>query len=101
MQEHTITGEAVVLNLRAANVMPRLGAALLDAVIYFLGWLLVMILVGQYTTVLAMDIAAAPAVAIISMVTRLFLVSLLVAGLSKGRPVGKFAFGLGGVRDDG
>jgi uncharacterized RDD family membrane protein YckC len=101
MQEHTITGEAVVLNLRAANFMPRLGAALLDAVIYFIGWLLLMILVGQYTTMFAMDIAAAQAVAIISMVTLMFLVPLLVEGLSKGRSVGKLAFGLRVVRDDG
>ena len=101
MQEHTITGEAVVLNLRAANFMPRLGSALLDAVVYFLGWLAAMIAIGSYTSVFAMDYAAGQAVVIISMVALMFLIPLLVEGLTKGRSLGKLIFGLRVVRDDG
>lgn len=101
MQEHTITGEAVVLNLRAANFMPRLGAALLDAVLYFVGWLILLILVAQYTSIFGMDIAAAQAVVMISIVTLMFLIPLVVEGLSKGRSLGKLIFGLRVVRDDG
>jgi len=101
MREYTITGEAVVLNLRAANFMPRLGAALIDAILYFLVWLLVMILVGRYTSVFSLDIAAGQAIAIVAMVSLMFIIPLLVEGLSKGRSVGKLIFGLRVVRDDG
>src|SRR5699024_7975583 len=101
MREYTITGEAVVLNLRAANFMPRLGAALIDAILYFLVWLLVMILVGRYTSVFSLDIAAGQASAIVAMVSLMFIIPLLVEGLSKGRSIGKLIFGLRVVRDDG
>lgn len=101
MQEHTITGEAVVLNLRAANFMPRLGAALMDAVVYFLLWLAAMITIGSTTSIFSLDYAAAQAVVIISMITLMFLIPLLVEGLTKGRSLGKLMFGLRVVRDDG
>ena len=101
MREHTITGEAVVLNLRAANFMPRLAAAVLDAVVYFVGWLVLMMLVGQFTAIFAVDAAAGQAVVIIAMVTLIFVIPLLVEGLSKGRSLGKLIFGLRVVRDDG
>ena len=101
MQEHTITGEAVVLNLRAANFMPRLGAAFIDAIVYFIGWVVLMVVVAEFTSVFAMDFAAGQAVVIISMVTLMFLIPMLVEGLSKGRSLGKLIFGLRVVRDDG
>ena len=101
MREHTITGEAVVLNLRAANFMPRLGAALIDAIVYVVGWVTGMILVGRYTEVLAVDAAAGQALIILAMVTLMFLIPLVVEGLTKGRSLGKLIFGLRVVRDDG
>lgn len=101
MQEHTITGEAVVLNLRTANFMPRLGAALLDAIVYLIMWTALMIGVAEFTSGFAMDPAATEAVLLLSMVTLIFVVPLLVEGFSHGRSLGKLAFGLRVVRDDG
>ncbi len=101
MHEHTITGEAVVLNLRAANFMPRLGAAMLDAIVYVVIWVFLLIGVGQYTSVFAMDVAATQAVVILASITLMFVFPLLVEGFSKGRSLGKLVFGLRVVRDDG
>ena len=101
VHKYTITGEAVVLNLRAANFMPRLGAALIDAIIYTVAWIFLLIGLGEFTAFYAMDIAATQAVTILAAITLMFLIPLLVEGLTKGRPVGKLIFGLRVVRDDG
>lgn len=101
MREYTITGEAVVLNLRAANFMPRLGAALCDAIGYFLVWLGLLILLGRFTDLFAMDFAAVQAVMLLASVLLMFGMPLLVEGLSHGRSLGKLMFGLKVVRDDG
>lgn len=100
MQEHTITGEAVVLNIRAANFMPRLGAALMDAFIYLLVWGFAMIGLAQFTQFFSVDVAAAQALSILAVITLMFAIPFTVEGLSKGRSVGKLAFGLRVVRDD-
>lgn len=101
MPQHTITGEAVVLNLRAANFMPRLGAALLDAVVYFLVWIAGLIGFASTTTMLTFDPAAAQTAILISAITLMFLLPLAVEGLTSGRSLGKLVFGLKVVRDDG
>lgn len=101
MQKQTITGEAVVLNLRAANFMPRLGAALLDALIYGVVWIGLMIGIASSTSAFTLDPAAAEIVIILSMVTLMFIAPFLVEGLSRGRSLGKLALGLRVVRDDG
>lgn len=101
VHKYTITGEAVVLNLRAANFMPRLGAAFLDAIIYTVAWIFMLIGLGRYTSIYAMDIAASQAAMILAAITLMFLIPLLVEGLSKGHSIGKFIFGLRVVRDDG
>lgn len=100
MQEHTITGEAVVLNMRAANFMPRLGAALLDAIIYVAVWIGLLIGVAEFTGIFAMDTAAVQSVMLIATVSLMFIMPLLVEGFSHGRSLGKLAFGLKVVRDD-
>lgn len=101
MQEHTITGEAVVLNLRAANFMPRLGAALLDALVYLTVWGFLLYCLAEFTAVFAMDVAATQAVMLLAMILLMFIGPLLVEGFSHGRSLGKLAFGLRVVRDDG
>lgn len=101
MQQHTITGEAVVLNLRAANFMPRLGAAVVDAVVYIIGLVVLLIGVSRYTSVFALDVAAVQAVVLMAAITLMFVIPLLVEGCSKGRSLGKLIFGLRVVRDDG
>lgn len=101
MQKYTITGEAVVLNLRAANFMPRLGAALLDAVLYVVVWIGLMIGIASSTSAFNVDPAAGEVVMILSMIILMFLAPFLVEGLSRGRSLGKLAFGLRVVRDDG
>lgn len=101
MQEHTVTGEAVVLNLRAANFLPRLGAAVMDALIYVVCWVLLWILLGNVANGFAFDVAAARMLTLVMTIVLIFIVPLLVEGLSKGRSLGKVTFGLRVVRDDG
>ena len=101
MQEHTITGEAVVLNLRAANFMPRLGAALLDAIVYLIGWGFLIYGLAELTAVFGMDVAAVQTVMLLATILLTFIIPLLVEGFSHGRSLGKLAFGLRVVRDDG
>ena len=101
MQEHTITGEAVVLNLRAANFMPRLGAALLDAIVYLIGWGFLIYGLAEFTAVFGMDVAAVQTVMLLATILLTFIIPLLVEGFSHGRSLGKLAFGLRVVRDDG
>lgn len=101
MQQHTITGEAVVLNLRAANFMPRLGAIMIDVIIYSSIWLGSMIGLAQLSTIFGVDPAAEQVIMLLSIITLVFLAPLLVEGLSHGRSLGKLAFGLRVVRDDG
>ena len=101
VHQYTITGQAVVLNLRAANFMPRLAATLLDALIYTVVWIFGLIGLGHFTSIFAMDIAASQAVMILAAITLMLLMPLLVEGCSRGRSVGKLIFGLRVVRDDG
>ncbi|WP_022869312.1 RDD family protein [Yaniella halotolerans] len=101
MQDHTITGEAVVLNLRAANFMPRLGAALLDALVYLICWGFLVYGLAQFTSRFGLDVAATQAVMLLATILLVFIVPLLVEGCSHGRSLGKLAFGLRVVRDDG
>src|SRR5699024_5512412 len=100
MQEHTITGEAVVLNLRAANFMPRLGAALLDAIVYLIGWGFLIYGLAELTAVFGMDVAAVQTVMLLATILLTFIIPLLVEGFSHGRSLGKLAFGLRVVRED-
>lgn len=94
-----VTGEAVVLGLRAASFASRILAAVLDAVV--LGIVLLAAVVGS--TSLLSDSSEATTAALGLSVTVLCLVGIpaAVETATRGRSVGKLVLGVRTVRDDG
>ncbi|MFJ8004073.1 RDD family protein [Streptomyces fagopyri] len=94
-----VTGEAVALELRPAKLPSRALAVLLDLVVAMAAYLIVTI--GLLAATAALDEAAQIAVSIASFVLLLVGGPIAVETLSHGRSLGKLAFGLRVVRDDG
>ncbi|MET8409128.1 RDD family protein [Streptomyces sp. NPDC005195] len=94
-----VTGEAVALELRPAKLPSRALAVLLDLVVAMAAYLIVTI--GLVAATAALDEAAQIAVSIASFVLLLVGGPIAVETLSHGRSLGKLAFGLRVVRDDG
>ncbi|MFG2474385.1 RDD family protein [Streptomyces fagopyri] len=94
-----VTGEAVALELRPAKLPSRALAVLLDLVVAMAAYLIVTI--GLVAATAALDEAAQVAVSIASFVLLLVGGPIAVETLSHGRSLGKLAFGLRVVRDDG
>lgn len=94
-----VTGEAVVLDLRTAGVPSRLLAALLDAVVQTVGYLLFFFLIG--VTAPTASEAAIAGFVVLSMVLVMLGYPVLMETLAGGRTLGKMALGLRVVRDDG
>ncbi|GAB3464050.1 RDD family protein [Kineococcus endophyticus] len=94
-----VTGEAVVLGLRAASFASRILAAVLDAVL--VGIVLLAAVVGS--TSLLSDSSEATTAALGLSVTVLCLVGIptAVETATRGRSVGKLVLGVRAVRDDG
>ncbi|WP_369366676.1 RDD family protein [Streptomyces sp. CG4] len=94
-----VTGEAVALELRPAKLPSRALAVLLDVVVAVIGYVVV-------TTVMVMSTASLDEAAQVALTIATFLMVLVggpiaVETLSHGRSLGKLAFGLRVVRDDG
>ncbi|GGN93644.1 membrane protein [Streptomyces albiflavescens] len=94
-----VTGEAVALELRPAKLPSRALAVLLDLVVAVAVYVIVTI--GLVASTAALDDAAQLAVSIASFVLVLVGGPIAVETLSHGRSLGKLAFGLRVVRDDG
>ncbi|MEU0041012.1 RDD family protein [Streptomyces sp. NPDC006333] len=94
-----VTGEAVALELRPAKLPSRALAVLLDLVVAMAAYLIVTVALIASTA--ALDEAAQVAVSIASFVLLLVGGPIAVETLSHGRSLGKLAFGLRVVRDDG
>ncbi|MFF3000342.1 RDD family protein [Streptomyces sp. NPDC057950] len=94
-----VTGEAVALELRPAKLPSRALAVLLDLVVAMAAYVIVTI--GLVAATAALDEAAQIAVSIASFVLLLVGGPIAVETLSHGRSLGKLAFGLRVVRDDG
>ncbi|MCX5090665.1 RDD family protein [Streptomyces sp. NBC_00365] len=94
-----VTGEAVALELRPAKLPSRALAVLLDLAVSMTAYLVVTI--GLLAATAALDDAARIAVSIASFLLLLVGGPIAVETLSHGRSLGKLAFGLRVVRDDG
>lgn len=94
-----VTGEAVALELRPAKLPSRALAVLLDLVVTMTVYVLVTI--GLVAATAALDEAAQVAVTIATFLLVLVGGPIAVETLSHGRSLGKLAFGLRVVRDDG
>ncbi|MFD0393653.1 RDD family protein [Streptomyces nogalater] len=94
-----VTGEAVALELRPAKLPSRALAVLLDLVVAMVAYLVVVMVLVASTA--SLDEAAQVAVSIASFLLVLVGGPIAVETLSHGRSLGKLAFGLRVVRDDG
>jgi uncharacterized RDD family membrane protein YckC len=94
-----VSGEGVRLALAPAGVGSRVLAAALDAVIQFLGLIVLVLLDTAFAS--GADDAALGAVVTVEAVLVLAAYPIVSEWLSRGRTVGKAAMGLRVVRDDG
>lgn len=101
MADEILTGEGVALQVNAASVIARAGAWLIDAVatgvlLLALPWtLLTVVGLDRYDEAMATSIISA-------LLAVVFLaVPITVETLTRGRSLGKLAFGLQVIRDDG
>ncbi|MDX2939184.1 RDD family protein [Streptomyces ipomoeae] len=94
-----VTGEAVALELRPAKLPSRALAVLLDLIVAMVVYILVTVVLAITTA--SLDEAAQMAIAIASFLLLLVGGPIAVETLSHGRSLGKLAFGLRVVRDDG
>lgn len=94
-----MTGDAVVLGLQPARLPSRALALLIDLVVVWSVYLIVMVGVVLASTVL--DDAAVAALSVVAFLLVLVGAPIAVETLSRGRSLGKLACGLRVVRDDG
>ncbi|WP_320781481.1 RDD family protein [Streptomyces sp. CRN 30] len=94
-----VTGEAVALEVRPAKLPSRALAVVLDLVVAVVAYLVVTMVLVASTA--GLDEAAQVAVSIASFLLVLVGGPIAVETLSHGRSLGKLAFGLRVVRDDG
>ncbi|MFF2655589.1 RDD family protein [Streptomyces sp. NPDC058045] len=94
-----VTGEAVELELLPAKLPTRILAAALDLLVTFT--VFIAVLVGLYSATSSLDEAATAAISVAAFLLLLVGGPIAVETLSHGRSLGKLAFGLRVVRDDG
>ncbi|MFF9771579.1 RDD family protein [Streptomyces sp. NPDC014636] len=94
-----VTGEAVALELRPAKLPSRALAVLLDLVVAMVAYIVVIMVLVASTA--SLDEAAQVALSIAAFLLVLVGGPIAVETLSHGRSLGKLAFGLRVVRDDG
>ncbi|MGW0712037.1 RDD family protein [Streptomyces sp. NPDC002643] len=94
-----VTGEAVALELRPAKLPSRALAVLLDLIVAMVVYIAVTLVLAISTA--SLDEAAQAAMAVASFLLVLVGGPIAVETLSHGRSLGKLAFGLRVVRDDG
>ncbi|TGN73618.1 RDD family protein [Streptomyces bauhiniae] len=94
-----VTGEAVALELRPAKLPSRALAVLIDLIVAVLVYIVVVI--GLVAATSSLDDAAQAAMSVAAFLLVLVGGPIAVETLSHGRSLGKLAFGLRVVRDDG
>lgn len=99
--EQVITGEGVVVDIAPAPLPTRMGSAVIDYAVYFLGLSFSLRLL--YTAVNQSTVTAAVLATSVALMLAFWLIFMpwLVEVLSRGRSLGRLVMGLRIVRDDG
>ena len=99
--EQVITGEGVVVDIAPAPLPTRMGSAVIDYAVYFLGLSFSLRLL--YTAVNQSTVSAAVLATCVALMLAFWLIFMpwLVEVLSRGRSLGRLVMGLRIVRDDG
>ena len=95
-----VTGEAVALDLRIAQLPSRLTAGVLDLGVMLTGYIVVIVLLFRFGLEDA-DEALLGGIAVVLLVLVFLGYPVIMETLTRGRSLGKMALGLRVVRDDG
>ena len=93
-----VTGEAVALDLPPAGLGSRIASGLLDVVITFVLW--IALVMGLVIAALRTSEALIEVAMLASIIVSFLVFPTAVETLTRGRTIGKLAFGLRTVRDD-
>jgi uncharacterized RDD family membrane protein YckC len=96
-----LTGEAVGLDLRPTSFVLRAAGAIIDFVVYFGLWLLILLAISSPWFNGNFDAASGAAITLSSLVFCLVVAPTAVETITQGKSVGKLAVGARIVRDDG
>lgn len=99
--DELVTGEAVALDVRPAGFVLRAAGAILDWLLYFGSFLLMLLLITSLAGTLGLDDAALGAIAISTLVVCIVVAPTAVELATSGKSLGKLAIGARIVRDDG
>lgn len=98
-EESMLTGEAVELEIRPASPLVRMGARFIDTVVSLLAIFAVLLLSSDLISALSQSMTRV--VVITTLVMLMFVIPWIVESSTRGSSLGKWAFGLRAVRDDG
>jgi uncharacterized RDD family membrane protein YckC len=93
-----VTGEAVALDLPPASLGSRIGSGLIDVVVTFT--LLVALVVGLAIAAIHTDDALVEVASLAAVIVSFLVFPTALETLTRGKSLGKMAFGLRAVRDD-
>ena len=96
-----MTGEAVALDLRSQSFVLRAAGAIIDYLVYFGSYIVLMVVLFTFATQLGIDDALMQAIGVAGIVLCIVVIPTAVELLSHGKSLGKLAIGARIVRDDG
>lgn len=96
-----VTGEAVALDLRPASFILRAAGAIIDYVVYFGGYLLLLLVIFTVLVEVQPDQAMLTAIALATLVICIVVIPVAVETATQGKSLGRLAVGARIVRDDG
>lgn len=99
--QELVTGEAVALDLRPASFVLRAAGAIIDWVTYFGGYILLWLVLINFSGQLGLDQAMLTVVSLSTLVLCIVVIPVAVETISQGKSLGKLAIGARIVRDDG
>ena len=99
--QELVTGEAVALDLRSQSFVLRAAGAIIDYLVYFGSYILIMVVLFTFATQLGIDDALMQAIGVAGIVLCIVVIPTAVELLSHGKSLGRLAVGARIVRDDG
>ena len=99
--QELVTGEAVALDLRPQSFVLRAAGAIIDFVVYFGSYILIMLVLFTFAAQLGLDDALFRSIGVVGIVLCIVVIPTVVELLSHGKSLGKLAIGARIVRDDG
>lgn len=95
-----VTGDAVELEIKSANIGQRIAAFLIDAIIQIVVFIILIVALVDFSRNGSMSSSLLTAILILLIIIPMVALPATVESLTHGRSVGKLALGLRVVRDD-